>query len=284
MNSKKLIFTIFLLAECFTASFGQFGGYGYGSSNFSSHYQYNYFNYIQTYHRKKDNGDNVDFYYRGQTGVTFGFIAADYKLDYTYSNGSTTGGIKDYFSGNLERKVSGMVFGVSGEHYYPLNKINDRSLIAFTLGTEMLYLKLKFDEIRINGGQRFTPEHNILITNIPLGLAYKSGTDAALKSNVKSGFSIGAGAMANINMDLGPAGGFPSFNLQPYCMAEMSFYTGFCWKIRGTAYLGQPILGQGAEEIGLANSDQDVTLKITAKPTVLLSLIMTDFSWDWDEE
>jgi hypothetical protein len=281
MNLKKVIPLLLLAITYCLPTYAQYGhGFGgYRAINGNNHY--NHFNYIQTYNRKKENGDNVDNYYRGQQGLVFGMINASYKLDYTYANESSTSASSDYFSGNLERKVSGVAYGVSGEHYYPLGKTSETTLIALTLGAEMLYIKFKFEDTRLNGGHKFTPEHNIVQGNVPIGLAYKSGTDAALRRNIKSGFSLGAGAMFNSNFDL--AGSFPTINIRPYCMAEMSFYTGFCWKIRGTGRLGKATLLHGSELIGINGSEDETTAKMETKSNFTLSLIFMDFSWDWEE-
>ncbi|MES2479980.1 MAG: hypothetical protein V4561_12900 [Bacteroidota bacterium] len=284
MNLKKVIPLLLLAITYCLPTYAQYGhGFGgYRAINGNNHY--NYYNYIQTYNRKKENGDNVDNFYRVQEGLVFGLINATYKLDYIFSDGTGANGIKNYYSGEKEFKIKGMAYGLSNERYFSLGKTSENSLIAFTVGVDMLYIKFKFEETRLSRGYTFTPEHNILQGNVPLGLAYKTGTDAVLRSNVKSGFSFGGGALFNTNFDLGPNGGFPTINIRPYATIEMAFYTSFCWKIRGTAHLGKVPLSISSEYTGISVSDEETTMTITAKPSFFLSFIFTDFSWDWDEE
>jgi hypothetical protein len=265
----------------FGRDMGSFGRMGSGGS-MSDRNGYSSLLYFLTYKKKKENGENVDYYYRGQQGLTFGLVNATYKIDYTYASGTDANGNTNYFTGNLERNIKGKAYGISGEHYFPLGKSSEESLIALTIGVDAIYMKLDFEEIRLNGGQRYTPEHVIIQGNVPIGLAYKSGSDAVLRRNIKSGFSLGAGALLNGNINLQVDR--PSFNLRPYCMAEMAFYTGFCWKIRGTAHLGKSILSRGAENVGLSGSEQETTATIQTKTNFLLSLIFMDFSYDWDDE
>lgn len=283
-NKNFLYLTVALLlsleSQAQYGRMGGFGGMGGGMSIMERDRQNR--RYFESYRKKKENGDNVDNFYRGQQGLVFGMMNATYKIDYTYANGTSSNGNNNYFSGNLERKIKGKAYGVSGEHYFPLGKSSEESLFALTLGVEMIYMKFEFEETRLNGGQRFTPEHVFLQGNIPIGLAYKSGTDVVFRRNIKSGFSFGAGALVNSNFDL--AGSFPSFNLRPYCMAEMAFYTGFCWKIRGTAQLGKTTLMNAAENIGLDGSENEATATIETKTNFLLSLIFMDFSYDWEED
>lgn len=283
MNLKKVIPFLLLAFTYCMPTYAQYGGFGgHSSMNGGSHY--NYFNYIQTYNRKKENGENVDNFYRGQEGIVFGLINATYNLEYIFSDGTAANGVKNYYSGEKEFKIKGVAYGFTNEHYFSMAKLSEKSLLAFTIGAEFLYIKFKFEDTRLSGGHIFTPEHNIFQGNVPLGLAYKSGTDAVLRSNVKSGFSFGGGAMFNVNFDLGPNGGFPAINIRPYATMEMAFYTGFCWKIRGTTHLGNVPLAINSEYLGVSANDVETTMTITSKPSFLFSFVFTDFSWDWDED
>lgn len=257
------------------------GGFGSGGSMMNGGVNSSLYNFLM-YKKKKENGENVDNFYRGQMGLMFGLVNATYAIDYTYSSGTDANGNNNYFSGNLERRFKGKAYGLSGEHYFPLGKPSEESVVALTVGVDVIYVKFDYEEIRLNGGQRYTPEHTILQGNVPLGLAYKSGTDAVLRKNIKSGFSFGAGAMFNGNMNF-PTGA-PSFNLRPYCMAEMSFYTGFCWKIRGTAHLGKATLMRGSENIGIDGFEDETSATLITKTNFFLSLIFMDYSYDWEDE
>lgn len=284
-NNFLYLFLALLLSLDSQAQYGRsmtdFGGMGRGGSMMDNNMNSTLFN-ILSYKQKKENGENVDNFYRSQGGLMFGLVNATYSIDYTYANGTSSNGNTNYFSGNLERKIKGKAYGISGEHYFPLGKPSEESVVALTLGVEAIYMKLDFEEIRLNGGHRFTPDRVIVQGNVPLGLAYKSGTDAVFRRNIKSGFSLGAGAMFNGNMNF-PSGG-PVFNLRPFCMAEMAFYTGFCWKIRGTAQIGKATLMSGSEDVGLGNIEDEISATIQTKTNFLLSIIFMDFSYDWEEE
>lgn len=275
-NLPFLVIAIFFTSECF-AQFGH-------SSSFSQDRAHRRF--IESYRKKKENGDNVDAYYRSQGSIGYGPVNGIYKLQYSYRNPESTGITDAYFSGELEAKVTGSAFSFGGERYFPLGKIDDKSTIALTLGADITMIKFKFQEMRLNGGYEFTPEYQLWQNNFPLGLAYKTGTDVALRKNVKSGFSIGGGAMVSSTVVFaGSQDNFLTFSLRPYAMMEMAFYTGICWKIRGTGTFGKGDLVRGGEYLGSQNSaDGDNSMSLTAKSSFMVSLILMDFSWDWDEE
>lgn len=260
------------------AQFGGMGGFG-GMSAMDRARQERRF--IEGYRKKKENGESLEGYFRSQTSFYYGVISARYNLNYTYSGGysSTTG--TTYFSGETETKVNGVFYGFGGEHYFPLSKLSDQTAIALTIGAEGQYLKFNFEEIRLNGGHLFTPSHDMLIFNLPIGLVYKSGTDVAFRKSIRSGASFGGGICPGLNVEFsnGATG-----SLRPYLMAEVAFYTGFCWKLRGTGLFGNTIISKGAEDVGIGGSAEDSRMNIRARSALMLSLIITDFSWDWDED
>jgi hypothetical protein len=235
--------------------------------------------YKKAYKDKKENGDNVDAFYRTQGGFSYGILNTSYKLDYVYSGGSKNN-VPINFVGDIETKGVASFYGVSGERYFPLATLSEQSTLALSFGVDGFWMNLKYDELRLNGGQKFTPEFQIVQFNIPIGLAYKSGTDVVFNRNVRSGFSFGAGIAPSFMVSLnGPA----KWSARTFGMAELAFYTGFCWKIRGTVFLGKTEILNGSQNVGVGGSETESTMRISTNSGGMISLVLTDFSWDWDE-
>lgn len=283
MNAKKILLFLFVTLLCSSNVIAQYGGMG-GFGGFSQRDRdRQHQRFIESYKKKKENGDNVDGFYRSESAFNFILCNAHYQLSYVYPETYSSATGQSYFEGELETKVSGMGYGLGGYHYFPLSKTGENALTALTVGMEMNYIKFKFEELRLNGGQKFTPSQDVLQINFPLGLAYKTGTDVAFRKNIKSGFSIGGGAMLNANIAM--AGETPAqYNVRPFGMAEIAFYTGFCWKLRVTNCFGNATLVKGQQNVGIGGSADESVLTLRTKNTTTLSLIITDFSWDWDEE
>jgi hypothetical protein len=240
--------------------------------------------FLESYRKKKENGDNVDAYYRREEMFHFGLLEATYDLDYVYSLGYSSDKGFTYAVGELSTKVKGMSYGAGVEFYTPLSKLSETSMIAMQFGMDMHYVKFKFEELRLSGGQRFTPSQDLIQTNFPIGMVYKTGTDAALRKSVKSGFSFGGGAAINWNASLSDDAVRSKCLIRPYGLAEVAFYTGICWKIRATGYMGNAILAEGGQNVGIGGSADDSRMRLQSKSSIMFSLIFFDLSWDWDED
>jgi len=270
------IFTVFLFSSECKAQYG--GGFG-GFSQRDRDRQHRQF--IAGYKKKKENGDNLEGYFRTQSNINFAILHATYKLDYSYPGGYSSSQPTTYFTGELETPLTAKAYGFGGEHYFPLGKLSDKSLMALTLGVDFLYTEIKTGELRLNGGQKFSPTFQIIQFNLPVGLMFKSGTDAVFRKNVKSGFSFGGGALLSASTALT---GQSKISPRPYCVAEVAFYTGFCWKIRGTGYLGNSTIIRGEQSVGIGGSEQESNMTLVGNTSFMLSLIITQFSWDWEED
>lgn len=275
--SHSLFKTIFYLFVAFSFSLecrAQFSG-GMSAMDHSRQQR----KYLEGYKKKKENGESLDGYYRSQTNFNFCPVSATYTLDYVYEEFSLNETTP--FAGVVTAKIKGSAYGLGLEHYFPLGKIDDKSLVALTIGLDALFYKLESPEIRLNGGKKFTPEFDIWQFNIPVGFVYKTGSDVVFRKNEKSGFSFGGGAVLREITDLKS---LPTFGVRPYCMAEVSFFAGLCWKIRGTAFLGKSTLMKGTEYLGSGGSENESTMNLTTKSNLMLSLIFTEFSWDWEKD
>lgn len=284
-STLKKICSCILVLSIALPSFAQYSGFGssrYGSMNSMN----DRWRLIESYRRKKENGDNVDGFYRSQGSIQFAPVTAIYRLEYTYQGTNSTGTGTTYFSGEVESKVSGMAYGAGGEHYFPLGKTSDNSVMALTIGGDVMLMSLTAKEIRLNGGLTFTPELQYMQGNLPIGIVYKSGTDVVFRKSVKSGFSFGGGVSGNMTMTYSNFDNFfPALGYRPYCMAEVSFFAGICWKIRGTAYLSNTLLERGVQAIGSDyDTKEETDMSVKSRPGVMLSLAIGDFSWDWDED
>lgn len=234
---------------------------------------------IESYKKKREAGENVDNFYRREGMFHFGMLTAELTLDYAYQE-TSSGPI---FVGKKTANVSGKAYGGGGGYYIPLAVMNDRAMTCIDYGMDILYIRFRPEEMRLNGGRMFTPDINILQFNVPVFFAYKSGTGASLRRSVKSGFTIGGGAALNVNLldyDLSMAS---KLRATPFVLGELSFYTGFCWKVRGTAFVSKQQLINMKTGVGGYYNEDNSHMLLQARPAFMLSLVYQTFSKDWED-
>ncbi len=141
----------------------------------------------------------------------------------------------------LKKSISGYI-GVS----VPVALIGEKSMISLDIEANLLMGELSYDSLAIkkviaDGIDTFYQENMpFMMLSGPVSVNYKWGGDASLSKDHKAMLAVGAGVAASyITVD--PLSGKQDAIIKaiPFVKAEIGFFLGVAWKIRGTAYLGQ---------------------------------------------
>lgn len=142
----------------------------------------------------------------------------------------------------LSKVLTGYI-GVS----VPVAHFGEKSMISIDIEANALMGELTYDTVyvpKILADKRdtfYSENMPFMMLSGPISVNFKWGGDASLSKDHKAMFAAGAGIAASyISVD--PLSGGqqdPLIKAVPFVKAEVGFFLGIAWKLRGTAYLGQ---------------------------------------------
>jgi len=232
--------------------------------------------------------------------LSFGQFFQRFEIGYNYiSTTGTYNGVSQVLDGGgnfagdttLKRSVSGVGFGVDIGSTIPLKKIGHIKMLGLTIHlvvNEFVWGNLNENYSLAGTYTNSSSNMNGLTEQIalPIGLDYKIGPDAILSKRLHIGASFGIGVMPSVNetVMVDPAnlngGGGLAFGINPYAKAELAFFGGICFKLRGEFAFGNiPFIDQQKNLAGLT----DGPFKVTGTSNLMLSFIIMPFSMTWGE-
>jgi hypothetical protein len=214
MPLKKWLLTLITVCVAF-ASFAQY----------KQHLQFN------DYYTKLAVG-NERIYQRITIGGGLTFMSGNYTFAY---NGQDTLGkaISDTLTKKYRSKDN-YVFYLGT--FFPITLITDNSMLAFNTEVMFSMATLDFDSVEFAPKVVYKKREKIVSGGLQLSLDYKWGGDVPLERN-STMFTLGAGlsftrfeSMPNLN-------GLP-IRAIPFVKADVGFYAGLAFKLRGMVYFG----------------------------------------------
>ena len=193
---------------------------------------------------------------------------------------------------NIKKSVPAVGFGVDIGSTIPLKKIGHTNMLGLTIHlvvNEFVWGSLN-QTYGLDG--TYTTNANGNMTGLteqialPIGIDYKLGPDAILTKRLHVGASFGVGVMPSLNetvmvdpQNLNGGGGL-AFGINPYVKAEVAFFAGICFKLRGQFAFGNiPFIDQQKSLVSLT----DGPFKVTGTTNLMLSFIIMPFSMTWRE-
>jgi hypothetical protein len=268
MTLRALVPALLLL--CSFSSYAQMGG-----PHFVHHY--------------RDYGSLSDAGKRLWQRTTSGFYLRFSSLKFSAHYKDGTSGVpslKRHVDTTVEQTIQSDpdgTFGFFSETFVPIVRMEDESMIAFDFGGFCEFFKFKVANIALAPGE--TPRSNDLVGfsgGLNLGLDYRIGADALLDKQTRTMFNIGAGISPGFfaaEYGAMPGEGAGGFSLQPYVKAEVGFFLGLAFKLRGDLLLGK------ARYIDAISEGEDDLLEVKATGAIRgarLGLGIMFYSWDWD--
>lgn len=227
---------------------------------------------------------------RYEMGYSYSIATATYKRTETGTFGNGT--MDTSFSQNVTSKNG---FGGMVGTAIPLKRLSDRCMLALGIGyTYNMYTwdystpsfsgLVKDDQ----GNTIYDFRNNIYFSGVsmqmglPLSADFKFGNDAFLNKNVRWGTTLGVGVLptASMTADFDNAGF--GFGAAPFVKAELSFFAGICFKLRGQYAYGYIPFYDGKNNLA-GWSGYNVKSSLIGKQQITFSLILMPFSWAWNE-
>lgn len=226
-----------------------------------------------------------------------------YEVGYCYvmAAGKFKGNVPQYdFNSNfylkdtlVERNVTATTgFGGYIGINFPIGKIGGKGKLAVSVGLlENGYIWGKLNPVygldgTINESYFSSSLDGVTVKlAVPISLDVKYGTDAFCSRNAPVGFTFGAGIMPQYNFTAF-SGGSNTYDFEmgeqlgfaPFAKAEVSFFTGFCWKIKAIGTFGNVPLIDIKTPLG-DGTDYIFQLKETTNFSFVLSVLPFSYNW-----
>ncbi|MCB0700790.1 MAG: hypothetical protein H6551_06135 [Chitinophagales bacterium] len=180
-------------------------------------------------------------------------------------------------------KTMGGYLGVS----LPLAMVTERSAITLDIEANILMGELSHDSIKINKIYKDSLYYEampFMMMSGPISVSYRYGGDASLSRDHRTMFSAGAGIAASyITIDTKSGGKQdPLIKAVPFIKAEVGFFFGVAWKLRGTAYLGQYEMVNTKTE-AISTDAGFISKRFSGPLGYNVSLMVFPLSFNWDK-
>jgi len=222
-----------------------------------------------------------------------------YEIGYSYSVASATYKTQSQSgSGRFDTTLSKNVTSTSGigaqiGFTAPLTRIGGKCILALGIGYQYNMYTWDYKTPSLssykdeNGNVVYDlsalPMSGVsLQMGLPLSADFKFGNDAFLRKNTRWGCTFGAGVfpVGALTADIDNAGF--GFGAAPFVKAEVSFFAGICFKLRGQYAAGYLPFYDSKNSLS-AFTDYTVKSSLTGKQQVTFSLIVMPFSFAWQE-
>jgi hypothetical protein len=272
MKLKAIFSAVLLILLSATSGYAQFSHhyYGGGMSDYDRSVKGGYQKYMQRstlgYYIRFANAELTAHYRDGLNGKPSFFRHVD----------TTT---------TLKLKSVGS-WGAFEESYIPIAGLDENSVMGLDLGAFGEFTTFKAGGFApIPGEAAFTDDVNAITIGLLIGIDYRVGGDAVLDKSKRGMFNIGAGfspsAMALSYNPLNEVVPPMQFKMIPYLKAEVGFFLGIGFKLRGEMLFGK------MNYFDVTGKDEDSQLDISMKSKITgfrLSLGLMPYSWHWGED
>lgn len=262
-------------------AFRSFAQYGYGGFGSYQHSQYLAYLDFLKYKKYKEEGRNLIRWWRGES--TLGIVMstpATYtqrrQFDGTFYNAPS---IDTTIKGNAQPEV-GLHLNSNSNHM--LARLGSGSILSFSWGFQFDFLRWKMEEF--NGSEAGTKSTELQYWQfgLPLTIDYKWGSDVDFQPEMKTCFTVGAGAMPifGTGFDQGGNNAGNSVRIAPYIYASFGVYLWGCWKIRASYMPGKfDIITDSKENYGSAIN----TMNIKGNHILTIGIAHMSRSSDWKD-
>lgn len=239
---------------------------------------------INRYLTEKDAGKNMALYHRLEIGY-----------GYTFGTGSETSysRFKDPGNSNVATGVTtGKSFSYRGlsayaSVYFPLAYFSETS--AFVLNTSLYtnFNVFKLGNTSLNPNTNMTNEGADATIGFPIGVDFAYGGEVTNNKIDKVTLRAGAGMMPYLNYGVMADGNnsYARLGVKPYVKAEMGFFFGVEWKLRGMIIAGsRTIYNYSAGDYYLNDSQYYASYSLKVSPSYVVGFSVFPFSFGWEND
>lgn len=162
--------------------------------------------------------------------------------------------------------------------FFPITLITDNSMLA--LNTEAMFsmARLDYDSVEFAPKVVYKKNERIVTGGLQLSLDFKWGGDVPLERN-STMFTLGGG-LSFMRFDAMPDPKGLPFRTIPFVKADVGFYAGLAFKIRGMVYFGQEEFRDKTYTDAI-NSDR-LHVNVSGNYGFNLALLILPFSTGWE--
>ncbi len=165
--------------------------------------------------------------------------------------------------------------------YFPIALMSDKSMLVAEVELMASVSKLTYDSIPIAAKTNISAPTDVYKIGIPISLEYRSGADVLLSKEARSMFTLSAGFnFCIINSD--DYDRVTPLRALPFVKAELGFFAGIGFKIRGVYYFGNSDYNYTVNyNVAHGTGDQLIS-KFRGSNGFNLTLVLMPFSVNWN--
>lgn len=239
---------------------------------------------VNNYLKKREDGKNVSLFHRLELcyGITFGGGSVNVNDRYRDPfNQNAIGGSSRATTFNY-RSYSGY-----GGVYFPLSYFSRNTVLALNVGVYATANTWDLGNTSLEPGVTTSYETSDMQIGVPIGVDFIYGGEATLnkadKVTLRAGAGVmpyfAAGSLADGSQDYGKLG------FRPYVKAELGFFAGIEWKLRGMVVAGsRTIYDYSTGDYNLKESDYYYSFNFKIRPTYTVGIVIFPFSFGWEND
>lgn len=239
---------------------------------------------VNNYLRKREDGKNVSLFHRFELyyGLTFGGGGVNINDRFRdQSNFNTIAGNSRATTFNY-RAYSG-----GGAVYFPLSYFGSQSLLALNVGIYGTANVWNIGNTSLDASRVTTYDAKDMFIGAPIGIDIIYGGEATLNKVNKITLRGGAGLMPYFATGELADGSqnYSKVSIKPYVKAELGFFAGVEWKLRGMVIAGsRTIYDYHTGDYNLRDSDYYYSMNFKIRPTYSVGLVVFPFSFGWEND
>ncbi len=239
---------------------------------------------VNRYLQRREDGRSVSHFHRFELyyGMTFGSGGVNINDRFRdQSNNNVIAGNTRATTFNY-RSASG-----GGAVYFPLSYLNQKNMLALNLGFYGVGSVWDIGNTSLEAGKITSYESKDLFFGVPIGVDFIYGGEATLNKGDKVTVRGGLGLMPYLAMGELADGSqdYAKLGVKPYVKAELGFFAGIEWKIRGMVVAGsRTIYDYKTGDYHLQDSDYYYSFNFKIRPTYTVGLVIFPFSFGWDSD
>lgn len=239
---------------------------------------------VQRYLNKRANGENVSLLHRYEMSYGFTFGGGGINVNDRYRNPLNSGII----SGNTRA----MTFNyrsasISAGVYFPLSYFSQKSMLALSVAAYGTGNTWDLGTTSLDGSATTKADAKDLYLGLPIGVDIIFGGEASLNKGDKVTVRGGLGMIPYFSSGELSDGSqkYTKFGMQPYIKAELGFFAGVEWKVKGMIVAtSRTIYDYSVGDEYLRDSDYYYKLNFKIRPTYTIGIAVFPFSFGWDND
>jgi hypothetical protein len=239
---------------------------------------------INNYLDRKDKGKNVSLFHRFEVGygITYG---TGTELIYNRTRSSANAAV-------VTGSTSGQTFSFKGESayaavYFPLTYLSSNTALLLNTGLYTNFNVYDLGNTSLDPGVSMTNQGADAVIGLPIGVDIAYGGEVTNNKIDKVTLRGGIGAMPYINYGVMADGtnGYAKFGVKPYVKAELGFFFGVEWKVRGMIVAGsRTIYNYEIGDYNLNNSNNYASYSLKVSPSYVIGFSVFPFSFGWEND